>query len=751
MAGGPGLFITVGLKNLFSGKAKEVSDSMKTVNKDSEATVGSLKKLQAAIQGLAGQQIFLKAEASLKEMIGPAAQYQEQLAMIRTLTGATEQETEALGMRIRQLSKDFGTSAIEQSAGVFQLLDDGIDDANDSLEILNATNKLVVAGGVSQEMAINAMTSTFNAFGFAAKDAAHVANVFQLTNVKGATSVQAVAKFMQIVAPTAENLGIKLEELAAIIATMTGAGVRTPQAFNAILLTMNNVYTNADKLEPVLKRLKMGSLKDLLEKSPEQGGGLVNLIQTLVKRGPQGMKALEDIGIKGKALQNFMKVTGSGFDTYSKNLQAMIHDTGTLNQQYDIATDTPIFRWKKLKAAIEDTKLELGQRFLTAMIPVLDKMNEYAKAIGTWIEKHPEATKAIALVVAGLTGLAMSLGIVAVAMGVLSFVSLPVVAVLGIIASAIGGVLLWIFKWEEALGSVTGLFENAFIGIGEQAQTFSGTLKTIWTDIQNFFKGIWDGTVGYFKESWSASVLEFKNIWSRVQSFFSGLWNGVASVFRGIWNSIAGFFRGIWNSMSNFVTGIWNQVVSSLKETWNSWTTSFSNASQIITDVLSGVGNSAYDVFNSMFIEPIKTIISYIQQAIEWIGNLGKAMSEAFESIQLPSFITDAFSSVGNITVPGQGRGPLAPMGARTMPPRQPQASAPYDTQSPVQRREVQQNTSLSAVRNPAAAAVKTGPTNITVNVPKAEIRSAPVMLDKSKIGEVVMQMIQLSTVRATE
>lgn len=750
MPSGLGLSIVVALKNFFSPKAKEVSESMKTVSKDADKTVGSLKKMQAAIQGLAGQQIFVKAEASLREMVGPAAQFQEQLAMIRTLTGTTVEQTEALGISIRNLGKEFGTTALEQSAGVFQLLDDGIDDANDSLLIMEAANKLVVAGGVDMGTAVKAMTDSFNAYGYSAKDAAHVANVFQLTNVKGATSVAAVARFMQNAAPTAENLGIKLEELAAIIATMTGAGVKTQTGFKAIEMVMNNVYANADKLDPVLKRLKLGSLKDIMAKAPDKGGGLVSMIQALVKSGPSGMKALEDIGIKGKALQNFMKVTGSGFDTYSKNLQAMLHDTDTLNNQYGIATDTPIFRWKKLKAMIEDTKLELGQRFLNAMVPVLDKMNQYAKALSEWVQKHPEATKAIALVIAGLTGLAMALGIAAVAMGVLSFISWPVVIALGTIGAAIAGVLMWVFKWEEALTSVTGAFENMFLGVEERVETFAEFFKSVWEGMKVAAQEIWNGIASHFKSVWAASVNDFKSIWHSATGFFSGIWITTASIFRGIWNSIAGFFRGIWNSISSFITGVWNRIVSFLTEKWNSWTQSFSNATRIITDVLSGVGNSAYEVFNSMFIEPIKTIISYIQQAIEWIGNLGKAMSEAFESIQLPSFITEAFSSVGNIAIPGQGRGPLAPI-ARTMPLRQPQASAPYDTQSPVQRREVQQNTSLSAVRNPAAAAVKTGPTNITVNVPKAEIRSAPVMLDKSKIGEVVMQMIQLSTVRATE
>jgi phage-related protein len=344
----------------------------------------------------------------------------------------------------------------------------------------------------------------------------------------------------------------------------------------------------------------------------------------------------------------------------------------------------------------------------------------------------------------------MALGIAAVAMGVLSFISWPVVIALGTIGAAIAGVLMWVFKWEEALTSVTGAFENMFLGVEERVETFAEFFKSVWEGMKVAAQEIWNGIASHFKSVWAASVNDFKSIWHSATGFFSGIWITAASIFRGIWNSIAGFFRGIWNSISSFITGVWNRIVSFLTEKWNSWTQSFSNATRIITDVLSGVGNSAYEVFNSMFIEPIKTIISYIQQAIEWIGNLGKAMSEAFESIQLPSFITEAFSSVGNIAIPGQGRGPLAPI-ARTMPLRQPQASAPYDTQSPVQRREVQQNTSLSAVRNPAAAAVKTGPTNITVNVPKAEIRSAPVMLDKSKIGEVVMQMIQLSTVRATE
>lgn len=500
------LWVTLGIKDLLSKKAKDVSGSLKTVSKDADKTVNSMKKLQDTLQGLAGAQIFAKAEAGLRDILGPAAQFQEQLALIRTLSGATKEETEQLGNSFKELGKIYGTNPLDQAAGAFQLLDDGIDNTTDALKALVPANKLVVAGGVSMGTAIKGLTDMTNAYGFSMEQLPHVANVFQLTNVKGATSVGSVISFMQLVAPTAENLGTKFEELAAIIATMTGAGVRDAQAFKAINQVMTNVYTNASKLDPVVKRLFKGmNLQQVMAMSPEQGGGLVGIINAISKDGKRGAKTLEEIGLKGKVLQAFLKVIGGNFKEFQSNMGAMLTDTKTLDEQFAIATDTPAFKWKQLKAAIDATKISIGEQFLNAISPVLVKMNEYGKRLSDWIAKHPKAAKWISLVLVGVIALGVALGGLAVVIGILSLITLPILIIFAAVAAVIGVVVIAIMNWSR---------------------------------VSNFFKGVWKGMCDAVSSAWNAAVGFIMGLASSFWSFLTGIWSNGVSAITTIWEGL---------------------------------------------------------------------------------------------------------------------------------------------------------------------------------------------------------------------
>lgn len=125
----------------------------------------------------------------------------------------------------------------------------------------------------------------------------------------------------------------------------------------------------------------------------------------------------------------------------------------------------------------------------------------------------------------------------------------------------------------------------------------------------------------------------------------------------------------------------------------------------------------------------------WYDSVIGWVSGI---LSKVLELIDQLKFMSPLFTGISLIAQGlGIGKKEEAAKAARPE-----QLNTALSTQT-------QANTELSAVKNPNVNAGNPGVTNI-VNVPPAKIQAAPVMLDKKKLGEIMFEMQQLKTVRAT-
>ena len=218
----------------------------------------------------------------------------------------------------------------------------------------------------------------------------------------------------------------------------------------------------------------------------------------------------------------------------------------------------PLFEsegWQSFATAIRD-----------GVIVVIELLSKALNKIAEWIDKHPEAFRAIA------TGL----GIIAVAF---LLITNPVALVIGIIVALLAAIGLLAQNWDKVKKVAVDTWENikgAWNKSAEWIQTnvtdpIINWFKQAWEDIKQFAIDAWNGIKGVWNSSanWVRTTVTdpIKNAFGAAGDWIKDKWDsiltGVKNIGRNAINAVIGFVNGMINAVAgglNFVIDKINSI-----------------------------------------------------------------------------------------------------------------------------------------------------------------------------------------------
>lgn len=311
--------------------------------------IGTLKTLGALI-GITF--IIGKIKGFFTDAIEGAADFEQQLATVQAVSGAT---TEQMG-RIKAASEELGKSTrynATQAAEGFEILARAGLDTENSLKTIPSV--LALAQGNSLELAEAAgyVTKAVQGMGLSFDDSARVADVMAKASASANTDVAGLGAALSYAAPSAAALGVSIEETAAYIGKFADAGVdasRAGTAFNSILSQFSN---DASSFKRELANINITTDDFNLA------------IRQLAEAGPQGQKAINALGME--AGPAFKALLSQGMGSLDE-LTAKLYDAGgAAQEQADIMNDTWQGAFAGLQSAWQSLKDTLGESFLGSM------------------------------------------------------------------------------------------------------------------------------------------------------------------------------------------------------------------------------------------------------------------------------------------------------------------------------------------------------------------------------------------------
>ena len=367
----------------------KAANAINRFGRSSRQAASGVKILGGAVRTALGPLVAITATiGSFTAAIRTIAGQDFALAKVRSL-GV---DSVALAKNLKEVSKELegNASVAELTGAAYDVASAGFTNAADAALVLKAASLGAVGGFSDINTVGDAATSVLNAYGKSAKDAALLVDGFIQTQNDGKIVVDEYARNIGKVASAAAGLKVPIEEVNAVIAQSTAAGVQAEVAFTG--------------LKGALARLASGeaskSLKDVgidISAATIEADGLLGTLQKL--EGLDTGQILKALGTEaGPALLPVIQ----NLERFEELLLNQENAAGAAARAQREAADTINGAWNRVRVAFEN--LFSDQAALAqAIIPILDAVANAVTGITTALEGLREVANAVA-------GVADSLG-----------------------------------------------------------------------------------------------------------------------------------------------------------------------------------------------------------------------------------------------------------------------------------------------------------------------------------------------------
>lgn len=296
---------------------------------------------------------LLGAGAAAAGAVKKFADFDDAMAVVRTIWSESEEELQRLGGAMQELSIEFGRRTPEIAAGAYEALSASVP-AKEMAQFTELAGKSAVGGLTNMRTAVDVLTTTVNTYGEAlGQNATYTERAIKASDVllkiqeKGKTTLDRLGLAMGFVLPAAQSLGVSLEDVAAAMATMTASGIRTSTAATSLRQVMATIAKPSKEAADAAEELG-------IEMGPAalQAKGLSGWLAELIDKTGGGTDALVKLFPSVEAFNAVAKLAAGGSEAFVANLAEMQDVVGTTEQTFAKRTDSIKFQAQRVFAAL---------------------------------------------------------------------------------------------------------------------------------------------------------------------------------------------------------------------------------------------------------------------------------------------------------------------------------------------------------------------------------------------------------------
>jgi TP901 family phage tail tape measure protein len=311
----------------------------------------------------------------------------------------------------------------------------------------DAVLNLSRATGTEAAMSAEIMATTLNQFSLGAGEATRVADVFTASANSTLNTVEKLGEAMKFAAPVAQDLGMSLEDTAAIVAILGNVGIQGTMAGAAIRRLGAVTGAEAERMRSVFGVSFLDAtgdvlpLIDILEKAGEATANLT--------RGQRMAKMKDAFGLLGiTAAASLGKAAGS-----VKDLVKKLNDLDGTAEQTAAKMDAGVGgSLRKLISAVDGLSIAFAKKLEPTFDEIALQITKVTGNLDKWIKPFVKAVAAIVAVSAAMKALTLATKAYTVAMIFASGVSGPAGWFnLGVGLAAAAGAMLTV---ESAMGDM---------------------------------------------------------------------------------------------------------------------------------------------------------------------------------------------------------------------------------------------------------------------------------------------------------
>lgn len=303
-----------------------------------------------AIQNVAGA--FSSLSGVLNSVTDESRAFGGAMRVANTMAGKDAAGFEKLKGQVSELSKQIPIARDALANGLYQVVSNGVPEDN-WLAFLGTSAKSSV-GGVADLGEVVKVTSTIvKNYGLEWEAAQDIQDKIQLTAKNGVTSFEQLAQSLPSVTGQAAQLGVSLEEMLAVMSTLTGVTGNTSEVSTQLGSVLTALTKETEKSQLMAKEMGIS----FNAASIQAAGGLSNFLQYLdksvtayaAKSGQLKESIYAKLFGRAEAMRMVNALTGQLKEKFDENIAALDNSAGEMERAYGNVASTGSAQLQKLQ------------------------------------------------------------------------------------------------------------------------------------------------------------------------------------------------------------------------------------------------------------------------------------------------------------------------------------------------------------------------------------------------------------------
>ena len=407
--------------------AENLGEARLRLTADSKKLDSTLKRVQAQTRkvGFAMAAVGTAIAVPLAAAVKIFAEYEQSMAQVRAVSGATAEEFAALDAIAREMGRTTVFTARESAQALSFMAMAGLE-AEQSIKALPDVLNLAAAGQLELGQSADIVTNVMAGYGIAADDVTMAVDVLTKGFTSANTDLVQLGEAFKLGGPVAKAAGLDFTETAAALALMGNAGFQGTLAGTALRGAITRLLNPTDEAQAILDKLGVtvtdteGNMRPLAAIVGElEAGGISagDAMTVFGQRAGPAMLALIEQG-SGALIDLTTEMENAG------GTAQLIADTQLNTLTGDITL---------LKSAFEGLAIMIGGIVTPELRGILEQVTPILQRFAEWAEANPEQTRRLVLLAVGIAGVGLVLGGLLIGVGLIAT---------GLAALASGPVLL---------------------------------------------------------------------------------------------------------------------------------------------------------------------------------------------------------------------------------------------------------------------------------------------------------------------
>lgn len=355
------------------GAATKTSPKLKGMWKQMAAGIGITAGATLAVRSMVRQ---------IKDVFRTGREFEKEWANVTTMLNISRGETRKMRDELRRLSPTLGDTA-DLAKGMYQVLSASIEPAK-AIEFLGVAAKAAKAGVTDTKTAVDAITTVINAYGLEAEDATDISDIMFSTVKRGKLTFEEMAGSLGTIVPVASKLGLRFNEIAGAMSTLTRQGIDSRTATMQLRQVLMSILNPTEEAQILARNLGFEWSTSALKAK-----GLSGLLKELEK-GTRGSNKLLSVFVPNvRALTAVMGLAGKAAKGFAEDVELTENALGLTNEAFEKQAESMDF-WIEAFGVASD---KIKSAFYEGLV---DPIRESIKTTEDFEKVFTEKTNAIA-------------------------------------------------------------------------------------------------------------------------------------------------------------------------------------------------------------------------------------------------------------------------------------------------------------------------------------------------------------------